>query len=183
MLDWSVVIFWILGSSLVGIYFGRQVKTPDDYLLAGRRLSWWQVSVAQNADAVDTSDFLSAAGLGYRPGMTGVGVVIADLTLGFVAFSRYVIPSLYQRKLYTNAEFLEQRYAAGLRLFSMIIQTLYRIVAITLMVYATALMFRVLLDLSLWNAVGASMAATMVYSFFGGQRVTGQVAGRNWRCC
>ena len=132
MLDWSVVIFWILGSSLVGIYFGRQVKTPDDYLLAGRRLSWWQVSVAQNADAVDTSDFLSAAGLGYRPGMTGVGVVIADLTLGFVAFSRYVIPSLYQRKLYTNAEFLEQRYAAGLRLFSMIIQTLYRIVAITL---------------------------------------------------
>lgn len=45
------------------------------------------------------------------------------------------------------------------------------ILAITLMVYATVVRFKVLLDLSLWNAIAASMADTVVYTFLGGSSV------------
>ena len=169
-IDWIIVVVWIVGTSLVGILFGRRVKSLEDYLLAGRKLRWWQVSVAQGADSVDSSDFVSTSAIGYRIGMTGVGLVFAYMTFGFMALARWVIPSLFKHKIFTNAEFLEERYTRSLRVFSMILQVMYRTVAIAVVVYATAQMFEVVLGVeNPMAAILISMAAMVVYTFLGGQ--------------
>jgi len=170
LIDWIIVIAWVAGTSMVGLFYGRKVKSLDGYLLAGRKLSWWQVSAAQAADQVDSSDFVGASGLGYRTGMTGLGVILSGQTIGFVALSRWVLPSLYKSGVYTNAEYMEDRYTRELRVFSMVLQVLYRIVAIAIVVYTTALMFQVVLGVEeLWTAILAAMAATVLYTFLGGQ--------------
>ena len=168
-LDWAIIIGWLIGITMIAIYFGRRVKTLDEYLLAGRKLRWWQVSLAQTADAVDASDYVSFGSLGYRTGMTGISIMLTYMIPGFLALTRFVIPGLRSGKLYTNAEYLEKRYTPGLRVLSMILQSIHRIIALTLMIYATGIMFQVVLDTSLDKAIYAAMIATIVFTFIGGQ--------------
>ena len=108
-LDWIMIIVWVVGTSMVGAYFVRYVKTTKDYLLAGRKLKWWQVSAAQVADAVDGSDFVSTSGQAYRVGMTNIAFVWCGIGFGFLALSRWLVPLFYRSGVYTNAEFLELR--------------------------------------------------------------------------
>lgn len=168
-LDWIMIIVWVVGTSMVGAYFVRYVKTTKDYLLAGRKLKWWQVSAAQVADAVDGSDFVSTSGQAYRVGMTNIAFVWCGIGFGFLALSRWLVPLFYRSGVYTNAEFLELRYNTSMRVFSVILQTLYRFVAMALVVYSMAIMFQVILGIDLWNAIWFAMGLTMLYVFLGGQ--------------
>ena len=74
-LDWAIAVAWVLGTSLFGMWFVRKVKTAKDYLIAGRKLKWWQIGIAQSADSVDAGDFIAIAGMAYLTGFTGLGYI------------------------------------------------------------------------------------------------------------
>ena len=169
VLDWLMILLWVVGTSLVGAYFVRYVDTTKDYLLAGRRLRWWQVSAAQAADQIDASDFVSVSGHGYRVGMVNIGFIWSGIGFGFLMFSRWIVPLLYRSGVYTNAEFLELRYNAATRVVSVVLQTFYRFIAMAVVVYSMAVMFQVILGIDLWNAIWFAMGLTMLYVFLGGQ--------------
>jgi Na+/proline symporter len=67
-LDYLMIVFWVVGTSLVGVFYQKYIKTTEDYLLAGKRLKWWQIGISQTADAVNATDFVAASGNGYRMG-------------------------------------------------------------------------------------------------------------------
>ena len=167
--DWFMIAFWVGGTSLLGMYFGRYVETTRDYLLAGRRLNWWQASLAHAADAVDATDFIGASGQGYRAGLSNVGFLWYGAGIGFLVMSRWITPLLYRARVYTNAEFLELRYNLAMRITSAVFQTFYRFVAMGLVVYSMAIMFQVILAVDLWNAIWGAMVLTMLYVFLAGQ--------------
>lgn len=167
--DWVMVVVWVVGTSAFGVYFNRYVKSTRDYLLAGKRLSWWQIGVAQSADAVDATDFVAITGQGYRAGLSQVGFAWWGIGIGSLLLSRYIAPLLYRTGVYTNAEYLELRYSRALRAVSAVIQMLYRFVAMALVVYAVAKMFQVILGIDLWLGVWAAMGLTLLYVFTSGQ--------------
>ncbi|MHC4404663.1 MAG: sodium:solute symporter family protein [Planctomycetota bacterium] len=167
--DWMMVALWVVGTSAFGVSFKRYVTTTRDYLLAGRRLRWWQIATAQSADAVDATDFVGVAGHGYRTGMSQVGFAWWGMGIGSVLLSRYITPLLYRTGVYTNAEYLELRYTPSLRIASAILQTLYRFVAMAMVVYAMAMMFNVIIGIGLWTGIWAAMGLTLLYVFTSGQ--------------
>ena len=83
--------------------------------------------------------------------------------------SRYVTPLLYRTGVYTNAEYLELRFTKSLRIASAVLQVLYRFVAMALVVYAMATMFKVIVGIDLWVGVWAAMILTLIYVFASGQ--------------
>ncbi len=169
ILDWAVVALWVLGTSGVGLHFYRQVRSTSDYLLTGKRLSWWQSGVAHSADALDATDFVSMAGQTYRIGLANVAQQWHGVGFGFLIMSRWIIPLMYRCGVYTNAEYLELRYNVALRVTSVIVQTLYRFVAMGMVVYSVASVFHVLLGVDLWAAVWGVMGLTLLYVFTSGQ--------------
>ena len=169
ILDWIVMVFWVVGTSVLGLYFQRYVKSTRDYLLAGKRLRWWQIGLAQSADAVDATDFVATTGQGFRTGAAQIGFTWWGMGIGSVLLSRYIVPLLYRTGVYTNAEYLELRYTASLRTATAILQVLYRFVAMGLVVYAMATMFKVIIGVDLWHGVWAAMLLTLAYVFAAGQ--------------
>ena len=167
--DWMMIVLWVVGTSAVGVYFQRYVKSTRDYLLAGRRLRWWQIAMAQSADAVDATDFVAVTGQGFRIGLAQIGFAWWGMGIGSILLSRYIAPLLYRTGVYTNAEYLELRYTPSLRIASAILQTLYRFVAMALVAYAMATMFHVIVGVDLWYGVWASMGLTLLYVFTSGQ--------------
>jgi len=168
-LDYFMIILWVVGTSGVGIFFRKYVKTTEDYLLAGKRLKWWQIGISQTADAVDATDFVAASGNGYRMGLVHIGFSWYGMGVGYFLLSRYITPLLYRTGVYTNAEFLELRYNAAMRVLSTILQTLYRMVAMALVVYSLATIFNVILGVPMWPAIAVAMGLTLVYVFTSGQ--------------
>lgn len=168
-IDWIVVVVWVVGTSAFGFSFKRHVKSTRDFLLAGRRLRWWQIAMAQSADAVDATDFVATTGHGFRTGMSQVGFAWWGMGIGSVLLSRYITPLLYRTGVYTNAEYLALRYTPSLRIASAVLQVLYRFVAMALVVYAMATMFNVIVGIDLWLGVWAAMFLTLIYVFASGQ--------------
>lgn len=168
-IDWTVMALWVLGTSALGVYFQRYVSSTRDYLLAGKRLRWWQIGAAQSADAVDATDFVAIAGQGFRTGLAQIGFAWWGMGIGSILLSRYIVPLLYRTGVYTNAEYLELRYTASLRIASAILQVLYRFVAMALVVFAMATVFRVIIGIDLWHGVWAAMILTLAYVVASGQ--------------
>jgi solute:Na+ symporter, SSS family len=169
ILDWTVVALWVVGTSVVGLYFMRKVKSTADYLLAGKRLNWWQSGVTHAADLLDATDFVSTTGQAYRVGLAQVGYCLHGAGFGFIIMSRWIVPLMYRCGIYTNAEYLELRYNTTLRVTSVIVQSMYRFVAMGMVVYSVAAAFHVLLGVDLWGAVWGAMALTILYVFTSGQ--------------
>ena len=169
MLDWAVAAAWVIGTSLFGVWFVRQVKTAKDYLVAGRKLTWWQIGLAQAADSVDANDFIAIAGLGWLTGFTGLGYIWIGMALGTFILSRYLAPMLYRTGVVTNAEFLQLRFNAPMRIASALIQILYRFIALALCAYAMATMFKVIVGVEMTTGIVIAMCITITYVFASGQ--------------
>jgi SSS family solute:Na+ symporter len=168
-LDWTLVSLWVVATSVVGLYFARKVKSTADYLLTGKRLNWWQSGVAHAADMLDATDFVATSGQAYRVGLAQVGYCMHGAGFGFIIMSRWVVPLMYRCGVYTNAEYLELRFNTALRIVSVVIQSMYRFVAMGMVVYSVAAAFHVLLGVDLWGAVWGAMGLTMLYVFTSGQ--------------
>ncbi|MGD1978867.1 MAG: hypothetical protein PVJ98_05710 [Akkermansiaceae bacterium] len=167
--DWAVVVFWVLGTSLFGFYFSKHVKTARDYLVAGRKLKWWQIGIAQAADSVDAGDFIAIAGMAYLKGFTGLGYIWIGMAFGTYVLARYLTPMLYRSGVVTNAEFLELRFTRSMRIASALIQILYRFIAMALVGYALATMFKVVMGVEMEYGILISMCITILYVFASGQ--------------
>ena len=168
-LDWFVVAVWVLGTSFFGYYFSKYVKTAKDYLVAGRKLKWWQIGIAQSADSVDAGDFIAIAGMAYLKGFTSLGYIWIGMAFGTYVLARYLAPMLYRSGVVTNAEFLEIRYTPTMRIASALIQILYRFIAMALVGYALATMFRVVMGVEMTSGIFISMTLTILYVFASGQ--------------
>lgn len=168
-LDWVVVMVWVLGTSLFGFYFSKYVKSARDYLVAGRKLKWWQIGIAQGADSVDAGDFIAIAGMAYLKGFTGLGYIWIGMAFGTYVLARYLAPMLYRSGVVTNAEFLELRFTPTMRVASALIQILYRFIAMALVGYALATMFKVVMGVEMQHGILISMCITILYVFASGQ--------------
>ena len=169
VLDWIVVLGWVLGTSLFGYYFSKYVKTAKDYLVAGRKLKWWQIGIAQAADSVDAGDFIAIAGMAYLTGFTGLGYIWIGMAFGTYILARYLAPMLYRSGVVTNAEFLELRFTPSMRVASALIQILYRFIAMALVGYALATTFNVVMGVEMTYGILISMSITILYVFASGQ--------------
>lgn len=168
-LDWVVAAAWVIGTSLFGMWFARFVKTAKDFLVAGRRLKWWQIGIAQAADSVDAGDFIAIAGMAYLKGFTGLGYIWIGMAFGTYILARYLAPMLYRSGVVTNAEFLELRFSKSMRIASAIIQILYRFIPLALVGYALATMFKVVVGVEMNQGILISMCITILYVFASGQ--------------
>ncbi len=83
---------------------------------------------------MDATDFVAITGQGSRCGLSQLGFVWWGMGIGSVLLSRYLVPLLYRTGVYTNAEYLQLRYNASLRFASVVLQILYRFVAMAMVV-------------------------------------------------
>ena len=68
-IDYSIVIAYLLGVLVAGIYFGRFVRSPADLFLAGKGLPFWAIGMSIVGSDIGATDFIAVAGGTYRFGL------------------------------------------------------------------------------------------------------------------
>jgi SSS family solute:Na+ symporter len=109
LLDWIVIITYIIAALALGFYVGRKAEDSEGYFLAGRKLVWPLVGFSLYASNMSGSSFVGLAGEGYARGIAVFNYEWAA-TIILIFFVFFILPFYLKSKVYTMPEFLQTRF-------------------------------------------------------------------------
>lgn len=173
LIDWLIIISYIVFSIAVGIYFTKRASSStEEYFLSGRSLPWWVVGTSMVATtfAADTplaiTEFVRGPGIWQN--WFWWNILLSGL-LGVFLFSR-----LWRRaEVLTDNELLEIRYggkpAAFLRIFKAgYFAILYNFIVMGWVINAMASVAAVMLNIDRWTAVWGCVIIALLYALLSG---------------
>src|SRR5919199_7012648 len=109
LLDILVVIAYLVGTTLLGVWVGRRQRDATDYFVAGREIPWWAVLFSVVASETSALTFISIPGLAYTTNL-GFLQVATGYLLGRVVVAYTLLPRYYEGELVTAYALLERRF-------------------------------------------------------------------------
>ena len=136
-LDFLVILVYLVGITLLGIWVGRRQKDAKDYFVADREIPWWAVMFSIVASETSALTFISIPGLAYSTNL-GFLEIAAGYVLGRIVVAKVLLPRYYEGNLVTAYALLEKRFGLGARRFTSIVFMATRAMADSVRVFATA---------------------------------------------
>src|SRR5216110_953803 len=173
--DFVVLVSYLIATTVLGIWLGRNQKDSKDYFVAGRTIPWWAVLFSVVASETSALTFISIPGLAYI-GNLGFLQVVAGYILGRIVASIVLLPRYYQGQLVTAYALLEQRFGLATRRFTSIVFMVTRGLADSVRVFATAIPIALILEGVVprqWVMPAAVLVLgtlTIIYTYRGGMR-------------
>src|SRR3954466_4645085 len=174
-LDIIVILLYLAGTTLLGIWVGRRQRDAKEYFVAGRSIPWWAVMFSVVASETSALTFISIPGLAYV-GNLGFLQVSVGYLLGRIVIAAVLLPRYYQGELVTAYALLEQRFGLATRRFTSIVFMVTRGLADSVRVFATAIPIALILHGVLPEGLVMPVAVvilgtlTIVYTYRGGMR-------------
>ena len=168
-LDWFVLIGTLATIVSYGLWKGRQQKSLDNYLLAGRKMQGPTIALSIMATQASAITFLSTPGQAYTDGMRFVQFYLG-LPIAMVLLAAIAVPIYHNLKVYTAYEYLETRFGPGTRTLAASLFLLQRGLSTGITLYAPALIVSVILgwNIHLTNIVIGSLV--VLYTATGGTK-------------
>ena len=179
-LDLLIVIVYLAGVTLVGVYFRRQ-KNIHDYFLGGRTTPWWAISFSIVATETSTLTIIGTPAIAYGSNMTFLQLVAGYVIARFI-ISFLLLPNYFKGEQLTAYGYIEERFgpttrklAAGLFLVTRLFADAVRLWAIAIVVQLvlpriTGMITGTEMPVAELTAVLAVMGLTLIYTFLGGMK-------------
>jgi solute:Na+ symporter, SSS family len=174
-LDFVVIIAYLLGITLLGMYVGRRQRDAADYFVADREIPWWAVMFSIVASETSALTFISIPGLAYV-GNLGFLEIATGYLIGRIALAFTLLPRYYEGNLVTAYALLEKRFGVATRRFTSIVFMVTRGMADSVRVFATAVPIALIIGPLLPRAMVMPVAVlvlgtlTILYTIKGGMR-------------
>src|SRR6476659_9837879 len=170
-LDLAIVGVYILGMTLMCVWFTRRQKDLRTYFVGGRNVGWFMVLMSIVATETSAVTFLSVPGLGYNP--NGGNLTFLQLSFGYIVgrcvVAWFLLPQYMRGDLFSAYEVLRQRFNPAVQRVASGLFLATRTVADGLRIFLTAL----LLQYVGWGVEPAILvvgAVTIVYTYLGGMK-------------
>ena len=137
VIDWVVIAIYAGLMISVGVYYERQTKTTDDYLLGGRKMKSWAVGLSYYATLFSTISYLAYPGEIIKHGPLILGSLLS-YPLIFIVVSRFMIPFIMRLRVTSAYEILEKRFGLSVRMLGSIFFLILRLTWMSVIIYATS---------------------------------------------
>src|SRR6187549_3160438 len=108
-LDFVVLVAYLIATTFLGIWLGRNQKDSKDYFVAGHRIPWWAVLFSVVATETSALTFISIPGLAYTTNL-GFLQIVAGYILGRIGVALLLLPRYYEGEIVTAYTLLEKRF-------------------------------------------------------------------------
>ena len=114
LVDIIIVLVFLVLTFLVGSFFYKWVGDPDDFYVAGRKLTPFILAAVITATNVNLYSFVGQAGIAYQH---GISILWQTWTgnMALVFSGLFIIPIMRRLRIRTVPEFLEMRYNKSVR--------------------------------------------------------------------
>jgi len=167
-IDYFVVIAYLVGIMILGLYFRKFVHSSKDFFLAGKMLPFWAIGMSIVVSDIGAMDFIGVSGQAYRYGIAvgnfdWLGSVPAMLLGAFI-----FIPYFWKAGIYTIPEYLGRRYNDYVRAIASLTWIIFFALDLGVMFWVTANMLNALLGWPIWISIILTALVVGLYTFFGG---------------
>ncbi len=179
--DLAVLLIYMIGIVLFGIWVGRGSRDVADYLLGGRDLPWWAILGSIVATETSTVTFLSVPGLAYaqpQPGALGMDPRVGGdmrflqlacgLLVGRCLIVYFLLPLFFQGQLFSAYEVLQHRFGGATKQVASLVFLVTRNVGDGLRLFLTAIVLQAMINVPLSWCVIIVGVSTIIYTFAGG---------------
>jgi SSS family transporter len=168
-LDTIIVVLYVLGNLLIGVYFARKQAGLTGYFLGDRNIPWWLILASIVTTETSTVTFLSVPGVAYREGGNLTFLQIAlGYVIGRVVIAVLLLPQYSKGEILSAYQVLQQRFDRRVQRTASGLFLLTRSVADGLRLYLTALLLHLFTGWSEVQAVLVLAAITALYTYLGG---------------
>ncbi|MBI1932200.1 MAG: sodium/solute symporter [Ignavibacteriales bacterium] len=167
--DYLIIILFLIGVALFGIFKGGKQRTVEDYFLGSKNIPWWAVCFSIVAAETSTLTFISIPGLAYLANLNFLQVTFGYL-IGRIIIAKYFLPSYFNGELNTAYEFLEKRFGYKTRSFSSIVFMFTRTAADGVRLFATAIPLKLMLGIDYSYAIIIIAVISLMYTITGGMK-------------
>jgi SSS family transporter len=126
LVDWVIVIAYLVAMAGVGVYFSRRQTSLDQYLLASRNMTWLPVGLSLMAALNSGMDYLMQPSATIRYGFVLVVGILSWVAL-YPWVARVAFPFYHRLNFYTAYEYLEARFDVRVRTLAAGIFILWRL--------------------------------------------------------
>jgi len=170
-LDLVIVVVYILGMTLMGIWFTRAQKDLRTYFVGGRSVGWFMVLISIVATETSAVTFLSVPGLGYNP--KSGNLTFLQLAIGYIIgrciVAWFLLPQYMRGDLFSAYQVLQQRFDPSVQRAASGLFLLTRTIADGLRIFLTALLLKQVLG-GVGPAILVVGVVTIVYTYLGGMK-------------
>ncbi len=172
-LDWVIIVGYAIGMLIVGFYYARKNKSADDYLLRGRGMKSWKVSISLFASFFSAITYLSLPGEMIKHGPM-IFVLIAAMPFVYFVVAYLFIPFIMKLQVSSAYELLETRVGLQNRLLASIYFLIMRFLWMSVIIYLVSK--KIIIPIMGWSEQTALMVSivmgiiTIIYTSTGGLR-------------
>lgn len=171
VLDSAIILAYLGGVLIFGLWIGRGKKNLEDYLLGGRDLPWWALLGSIVATETSTATFLSVPGIAFA---AGGDLRFLQLTIGYIIgrclVVLFLLPQYFRGELFSAYEVLDRRFGGLTKQTASVLFLLTRNLGDGLRLFLTAIVLEEAVGLSLPVSVVVIGIVTIIYTFFGGMK-------------
>jgi SSS family transporter len=170
-IDIAVIVLYVLGTTLVGVWFTRRQRDLRTYFVGDREVAWWLVLISIVTTETSAVTFLSVPGLSFdRDG----DMTFLQLSLGYVVgrivIAWLLLPQYFKGELFSAYQVLQRRFGPSVQRTASLLFLLTRTVADGLRLYLAGLLLHSCTQWDIEMSVLAMAGVTLAYTFLGGMK-------------
>jgi len=166
-IDWTIIGIYLAWMVRDGILLSRRSKELEGFFLGGRSLPWWAAGLSVMATQLSAITMIGTTGQGYVDGMRFLQYYYA-LPIAMVILCVTFVPFFHNAHVFTAYEYLERRFDAKTRALTAFLFLISRSMSLGVVLSAPAVVFAVMLGISVTQAVLLTAVPTITYTMFGG---------------
>jgi len=114
-IDFIIVLLFLAGIFWIGTSFYKWIHDPDDFYVAGRRLTPFILAATLTATNISLYSFIGVSGTAYKH---GISIIWQTWTgnMALVLAGIFILPVMRRLQIRTIPEFLELRFNGAVRL-------------------------------------------------------------------
>jgi SSS family solute:Na+ symporter len=126
--DYSVLFLLLALLIFVGIYFGREEKSTDDFFLGGRKIPWWAACLSFVATEISAVTLIAVPAVAYMENWEYAQFFIGSF-LSRIVIAFLFIPAFYHYNCTSIYEFLKHRFGPATQIAGSILFFITRLLA------------------------------------------------------
>ena len=167
IVNYSILVLYLLVSVLIGLYFARKQKSTEDYFTGGGRIPWWASGLSVFGTLLSAITFMAIPAKAFVTDWSFFFLnITAILITPLIAF--VFIPFFNKLKIKTAYEYLEDRFNYAARAFGSLSFILFQLGRIGIVLLLPSLAISIVTGIPVETSILIMGVLCIFYTTFGG---------------
>ena len=171
--DWSIIIFYLGFTAVIGYYYYRkdkQSKDNADFFLGGRNIPWWAAGVSLYATGTSAISYIATPAYSFA----GNWFLLANNVVGMVGtifVAIWIVPLIRRLSLMSVYHYLEMRFHPHIRVLASALAIVLQLGGrMSIVLYLPSLAISAVTGINVTQAILIMGTVTILYTALGGMK-------------